>query len=194
MKKIKLTVILNQPDGSYSVHLGNGTSHSFSSEKSAQHFINNTNKFLTDAFTSLWKHYKEIAAISNQYYPFFDSKNDSREANLERQIEQLVKSSKESFDLCYKRADYQNGNHFSFLHLYNVCDNLKNAISIIAGYSLQKRITIQLYDFRPTLKGIISVETELNEYGQNKATAYFTRPQHRDLAGAKEYQPKLKVA
>lgn len=194
MKKIKISGIANEANGTFSVHLGNGTSHNFRQQKQAQHFLNNTGKFLNESLFALRKHHKDLVVISHDYWLYFNTKHNSQHAAIEREIEAHLQQSTQCFNLCYLRADWANGNHFVFIHLFNICDNLKNAIAKISRFSAFKRETQKVYEFTAILKAIISVETELNQYAQNKATAYFTRPQHRDLLGKKEFQPKLTIA
>jgi len=197
MKKVELKNI-TKSSNQYSVYLGNGTAHKFSSNRNALQFLNITNRFLTqrlydarELYSSVWNKYQHQWG----YFSHNKKSMDSELRETDRLCHQLLTGCDDSFNQVVIHCGLTNGNYFVFIKLNNIIDNLSETIRHLSNMSRKQSATAELYCYDNLFKRLQNLKSELSNYGFVEAKHLFKMPQHIDMN--KEFIPKisqLKVA
>ncbi len=180
MKQIKLIGINRQKDG-YCVYLGNGTQHTFSSEKKALRFLAITNQFLTQKLYEIRAIYIEAWIKFQNNWGYFEHNKPSMSSDLrqmQRGCEESFKTCEDRFNIIIDRDDWTNGNFFAFKNLFTVCASLKDAALMLNSITRKRSSTFELYAIDNLFSRICSVEKEIKEYSAPGALWYFKNAMH----------------
>lgn len=162
-------------DGLYSVGLGNGTYHSFTSKKQVLKFLVSTNHFLTIKLHELNFIYSDLFSLYRSNWLFFKSHINSpayKTYNSESIIKELLTSINSSLEIAYERSYSENSNYFVFSHLFNVCSYSKQIAINIKNLNKTKSYTSSVLKCDFIIKQIISIESELKNYSITTASDY----------------------
>ena len=191
MKNVQLKNI-SQAGKIYSVYLGNGTVHNFSSHRNANQFIGITNKFLTQRLYNTREIY---ASVWNKYqtsWGYFSHNKPTMNAELratDRLCRTLLMQCDDAFNLIVDRCALTNGNYFVFIHLNFIIDNLQQTVRNLSNISRKQSATAELYCYDSLFRRMQDLKSELSNYGFVEAKHLFTMPQHIDMN--KEFIPKI---
>lgn len=190
MKKITLKSISIEGKA-FNVYLGNGTAHTFTSNRSALQFLNQTSQFLTSLLYELRLLNNEIYSIYQNYWGYFEDGGES--FRNEEQIKENFLSIEKSFSMAVTRSPWTNGNIYSFRYFSLIIEKLRfNSVSLnsLARFRSQ---TFDLYKFDSLFRRLLVIEGSLNNYGIEKSYFLFKLPVHIEVDEL-QYIPKLKIA
>ncbi|HYD20009.1 MAG TPA: hypothetical protein VEB40_00940 [Flavipsychrobacter sp.] len=168
MKKIVLKQFTHQ-EGKYRVHLGNGTTHSFSSKRKLVAFLNQTNKFLTTQlfevhgiYMAVWQEYQR----SWFYFGWEDNKQYTLHYLDQRKCEESLQGCEQAFVMAWKRHDWANGTHSAFMHMEVAIDCCKEVVGILLHLHRKRSSTVEIYRLNALLKQLVLASSTLSAYGQ----------------------------
>lgn len=174
MKKINLKRF-SKIGNTYSVALGNGTLHEFTSQKQTQRFLQDTSFFLTqkiyelrDAYAYMWNEHHEL-------WGYF--RHDKKTMNVgfyerDRNITRLLSEIQSSFNLIIDRSHYEGGNHSTFSHLSSILRSLREVIQALTPIIHSRSNTIKKYQYNNLLIALARIEGEISNYGYITTTNY----------------------
>jgi hypothetical protein len=193
MKEVKITRI-SKTGKQHSVYLGNGTLNNFTSQRDAKMFLAQTNNFLTvklhglhKTYTEVWNHYQ-----ANWFY--FDNGRLTKKASQfqnERDLKRKLEAVNSKLDLIVNRCGSTNGNYFTFIHLFDIADELESAIRLLSELYSSRDMANSIYIMDELIYNIMYSRNELNNYGKRSTTRLFKIPTH--ISEDKSYTPVLEV-
>lgn len=185
MKEIKLTelhITPNRKGKGYCVHLGNGTSNTFTSKADAKTFIGSTNNFLDRYFHELHILYKDVLVkYQDNWFNFKSPRTNKKEVNLhlkEEFIYQHLTNAERALTLAHERSHHTNGNYFVFVHLFNVAEALEEVIRALAEISNLKNNRNEVFTLDSYLSRKQVIHNFLDTYAKYSTTRYFKVPTH----------------
>jgi hypothetical protein len=179
MKKVDLLNFTHDREG-YKVCLGNGTIHYFSNEKAVKKFLVDTNKFLTRQLYDVRSIYISTWTIYQNNWCYF--KHDKATMGIQQYVDDRTLAAdlaqcQENFNYVISRCQYTNGNHFTFRHLLQSIELLKHCIKVLDQLFAKKSNAMDTYANQSLFRRLLQAETEINQYGQLEARAFFKLPE-----------------
>jgi hypothetical protein len=170
MKRIKL-IHIAMPDFSshyirqkmYSVTLGNSVNKWFSNRKDALRYLATINRDLNLKLAELNYIYGFIFSEYRKNWYYFESTmkgNDNK-------INSLFQSINKSFELTVERSHYENGNHFTFSHLYKIIADLNQVGSILIEIMTDKKFYADVQRLNVFLSMLRFNKSEIEKLGKN---------------------------
>jgi hypothetical protein len=170
MKEIKL-VKYSKDGKKFSVSLGNGTIFDFTSKRLTLKFLAETSRFLTG---SLYEARSIYISVWNKFQLSWGYFQSNSELFLEGEnCQDLLTRISKSFDLAVNRSHWENGNHFSFTHIFSVIQSQKEIIKALNKVFELKGTTHEIYECEAMYNRLINLECELKNYGQTNAIRLF---------------------
>ncbi|MBN4061641.1 hypothetical protein JYU20_00405 [Bacteroidales bacterium AH-315-I05] len=194
MKAVQL-IRYSKHDDRYTIYLGNGTAHHFTSQKSCKAFLSSTNKFLTNFLHEAHEAYINTWVLYQNYWFYFKHNKPSMTAQRfidDHRCKKELDGVAEMRHLIISRCQYTNGNYFVFSHFRAIMKNLKTVLNILETISKKRSDTNTLYKIYSVHRIIAVLETDLNQYGVKEARFLFEVP--KILNTTTEWQPKMHVA
>lgn len=194
MKKISINQVL-RVDGFYNVFLGNGTTHSFKSERTAQDFLNKTNRYLTDHLHELHAIYSDVSTKLNHNWFYFNHDKNTRKASLfqsERDCNTNMDATRDILNKTVLQARFTNGNIIVFIDFVKVSNYLKDTIKILNGLNKKRSNTNALYEFKSLFNRLVQLDNSLSNYSQFQSVRSFEVPKH--IGTSTPFIPQLKIA
>lgn len=189
MKAIRLKQI-SRDKKYYVVNLGNRTSNSFSVKREAESFLFSTNNFLTDKLHDLHQSYVDVWNCYQDNWFYFDNNRTTPKFSLyekERACLSNLDAVKNLLQLSVDRAEFTNGNFFTFINLFKVADYLEDSIRIIAEMYSKHSNTNSIYKMDNILRRVMYARNEMQNYGKRSTTKLFKVPTH--ISEVKGYTP-----
>lgn len=194
MKKISITQV-NRVDKIYTIFLGNGTTHQFKSERSAQDFLNKTNKFLTEHLHELHAIYSDVATKLNHNWFYFNHDKNTRKASLfqsERDCNANMDAIRDILNKTVIQSHFTNGNIIVFIDFQKVSNYLKDTIKLLNDLNKKRSNTNALYEYKSLFNRLIQLDNSLTNYSQFQSIKSFEVPKH--IGTSIPFIPQLKIA
>jgi hypothetical protein len=194
MKRISLKNI-NTSQKTYTVFLGNGTTHSFKSERSAQDFINKTNKFLTEHLHEIHAIYSSVSILLNHNWFYFQNDKNTRKAHLyqfERDCNNNIDSIRATLNRIVDHSHFTNGNYTTFIDLLRASNYLQDTIKILNVINKNRSNTNALYEYKSLFNRLIQLDNSLKNYSQFQSVKSFDVP--KSIGHSTPFIPQLKIA
>ena len=173
MKKIRLKNYISPDkksvrtiDKLYRVSLGNGFSANFPNEKETQAFLAETNRELNSKMYELNFLFAEVLKISRHAWPYFELGQKHVKNNLQEIIKNKIIEVENSFNLAVDRADWENGNHTVFNHLYSIIGTIKEICQDISQLYLIKNNSVAMYEADSLIVRLEHIYTSIVIYPQ----------------------------
>ena len=173
MKKIVLKQFTTHEESRYRVHLGNGTTHTFSSKRKLLAFLNQTNKFLSTqlfevhgVYMSVWQEYQRAWF----YFGWENNKQWTLHYLDQKKCDENLQSCEQAITLAWQRHTWDNGNHSAFKHLNVAIECLKEVTHILQRLHKRRSSTVEIYRLNALFKQLLHASATINAYGQLDAT------------------------
>ena len=159
-------------DKFYNIVLGNGASIRFKDKKKIVFWLTHVNNNLTEALQELIIIYTDLFREYWQLWYYLDSYAETPEASeRNKKIEAFcIKSFNyipTLLNLAVNRSAYQNGNHFTFRHLYNAIDELQYITDLMLKLRRDKCHTAETNRLEIYLKNILRIKKEIDNIGKH---------------------------
>lgn len=173
----------------YSVSLGNGYKEDFPSVKKVKRYLCEVNRYLTYKLHETNIVYCELFLKFRHNWFYLDHNRQSGKSvlfEMERRSIHLLEASGRLFDLMVKRSDFENGNHFVFVHFNRLFTNMKIIIADLQELNRKKSRAVDVYELKTLHERILKLESDINNY---------TGPDARNIAKDDELStPQLSLA
>lgn len=174
MKKITLKRF-SKSGSTYSVALGNGTIHEFTSQKQTLKFLSDTSFFLTQKLYELRGAYSYLWNEHHELWGYFRHDKKTMNAGFyerDRNITRLLSELQSSFNIIIDRSHYEGGNHTSFSHLRSILRSLREVIQQLTPIVHSRSNTVKKYQYSNLLNSLARMEGEISNYGYITTTNY----------------------
>lgn len=151
----------------YQIVLGNGNLIEKKSLKQAKKVLVELNRFLTDRTYELNKIYGQLLEYHRIHiWGYCDPFNERAANNYFSNIQK-------SFELAFERSHYENGNHFTFHHLKNICTNLRDITRLFKLFDKKRNKNIELHLWDAQIEYINAIQQKIKTYGSTQAAFEF---------------------
>lgn len=172
MQKIQLSVVKFTEENGYSVYLGNGTTHYFTSEKLAKRFLANASKRLSTLLYNLHDIYDVLQHKYNDCWAYMD-----KQPVKARKIREELQAAETSFEAAVSACYREDGNTWAFIHLLKAIHSLMLIVKQLERENFKRSLAHQRYQFDNLFSRLQTIEADLTTYGQRTADVIVI-PQH----------------
>ncbi len=168
----------------YSVKLGNGAIHEFSSEKKCKKFLVKTSKFLTNRYNELNLIFADIFTLYRQIYFYFDNNRKTRHSDLyelRRSINRQISYSETLFEKLTFTSCHSSSNSFAFLELNAILHSLIEIIISIKRINENKSYAATQVRCDFLLNQLQTIRTSIQNFSIDKATGFEAPPRQTSL-------------
>lgn len=146
----------------YSVSLGNGSTVWFSNEKQAYAHLADVNRVLNQVLHELNYIYGNayMTYRTNWGYFYGTRKKD------ERIIKNTMSVIDRTFNLAVERCRSENGNHFTFTHLFNIINELESILTMLLELLTKRKNYAEVHKMDVYLNMLKYQRNELNQVGK----------------------------
>jgi len=166
MKKIAIDSLsranrasIQSRDHSHLICLGNGVNAYITGIVKAREFLADTNRFLNEKIHEINEVYIEVLAVYNRSWFVLDTDTD-------RRIQEDIRSFPKSRRLAIERSSWENGNNFTFVHLYKCLDTLDSVLDHLIRFNKRYKRYPENYYLKTMRSRIEFIQDQINKHGQ----------------------------